>query len=260
MPGVTIGRAGLAVVVIALAVVVQLRTPIRDFATLLQLGFGIGKNIQPISDFPYHCRRISHPLLQACEDMWLSERSRKLYLACSDPYARTLWFPPVDHYNLSQRSQTDAIVVLDIDQPGVTAATAPITVQRLETPDYSGTAGDGLLDVNGFAGVEMDDGAVRLFVVNTRPSIDPSTGKYATDQASIGANATIEVFESRKNGVGSSHALNHLFTIASPNISTPNRVAVLGSEGFYITNDHGKAKSGGVSILWDVWEITPVFC
>jgi len=58
------------------------------------LGLGIGRSMQPLSDFPYDCRRIDNdPRLQACEDMWLSENSRVLYLACSDPIARTQWLP-----------------------------------------------------------------------------------------------------------------------------------------------------------------------
>ncbi|OIW27051.1 hypothetical protein CONLIGDRAFT_656277 [Coniochaeta ligniaria NRRL 30616] len=244
MPGVITSRVGLAIV-LALAVLTQLK-PIRDLATLVQLGYGFGKTIQPVSDFPYQCRRIHHPLLQACEDMWLSERGRKLYLACSDPYARLQWFPSVDHYNLSGRSQKDAIVVLDVDQPGILAASDSVTVQRLETRDYRGVADDGLLDLNGFTGVDMGNGVVRLLLVNNRASIDPATGVYAADQASVGVNATVEVFEHIDRG-GSRQILSHLRTMASPNISTPNRVAAFGSEGFYITNDHGKVKSGGVS-------------
>ncbi|KAH8904809.1 calcium-dependent phosphotriesterase [Coniochaeta sp. PMI_546] len=248
MPGVIISRVGLAAVV-ALAIITQV-LPAWDFVTLLKLGYGLGKDIQPVSDFPYQCRRIDHPLLQACEDMWLSERSRKLYLACSDPYARTQWFPSVDHYNLSGRSQKDAIVVLDIDQPGILAASELITVQKLEAPNYRGTVDDGFLDLNGFTGIHMDNGVVRLLVANNRPSIDPSTGTYAADQAKAGANATVEVFESKEdNRRGSIQVLTHILTVASPNISTPNRVAAFRKEGFYITNDHGKVKSGGLARL-----------
>jgi arylesterase/paraoxonase len=241
MAGVIASRAGLAVVV-SLAIGLQL-FPVRSLITLVQLGTGYGKNIQPLSDFPYQCRRIEHPLLQACEDMWLSEPTRKLYLACSDSHARLQWFPSVDHYNHSGRSEGDNLVLLDLDQPGLIAGSKAITVQKLETPDYSGTAGDGFLSLNGFTGVDMGNGVVRLLVVNNRPSIDPATGTYAADQASAGVNATVEVFESR----GNKGVLSHLLTLASPNISTPNRVAAFGSEGFYITNDHGKVKSGKVS-------------
>lgn len=54
---------------------------------------GIGNDLQPLSDFPYDCRRIHDPRLEACEDMWLSEESRVLYLACSDSLSRNQWLP-----------------------------------------------------------------------------------------------------------------------------------------------------------------------
>jgi hypothetical protein len=57
------------------------------------LGFGIGKVLQPISDFPYTCRKIVDPRVEACEDMWLSQSTRQLFLACSDPITRNEWFP-----------------------------------------------------------------------------------------------------------------------------------------------------------------------
>lgn len=239
----TTSRVGL-VVVLALALGIQF-TPLPAFVTLVRLGYGIGKTIQPITDFPYQCRRIDHPLLTACEDMWISEPTRKLYLACSDPRARLQWFPSVDNYNLTGRSQKDGIVVLDLDQPGLQAESQPITAHKLKTKGYSGTAGDGLLDLNGFIGIDMGNGAVRFLLVNNRPSINEATGSYAEDQAAVGVNATIEAFELKRHG----DVLTHLLTLASPLISTPNRVAAFGDEGFYITNDHGTAKSGGVSNL-----------
>lgn len=241
MAVVTASRVGVALVV-ALAIGVQL-LPIGPLVTLVKLGTGYGKNIQPISDFPYQCRRVKHPLLQACEDMWMSETTRKLYLACSDSHARLQWFPSVDHYNHSGRSEGDNLVVMDLDQAGLRGQSDTITVQRLETPDYSGTAGDGFLSLNGFNAVDMGNGVLRLLLVNNRPSLDPVTGTYAADQTSAGVNATIEVFETR----GDKAVLSHLFTLTSPNISTPNRVAAFGDRGVYITNDHGKTKSGKVS-------------
>lgn len=61
---------------------------------LLFVTFGIGREMQPISDFSsYQCRRIKDPRLQACEDMWLSESTRQLFLACSDPMSRVQWVP-----------------------------------------------------------------------------------------------------------------------------------------------------------------------
>lgn len=81
---------GIAVLVAGLS-----QLPItQSIWTVLKLGLAIGKVLQPISDFPsYQCRRIHDPLLQACEDMWLSEATRQLFLACSDPDARSKWMP-----------------------------------------------------------------------------------------------------------------------------------------------------------------------
>jgi hypothetical protein len=75
-------------VVVSLAITFQLflKDPVW-------LAFSIGKHIQPLSDFPYNCRRIEDPRLEACEDMWLSEETRVLYLACSDSLSRSQWLP-----------------------------------------------------------------------------------------------------------------------------------------------------------------------
>ena len=67
--------------VVCAALLQYLKTPIL-------LGIGLGVTIQPISDFSYQCRRIYSPRLEACEDMWLSESTRQLFLACSEPEAR----------------------------------------------------------------------------------------------------------------------------------------------------------------------------
>ena len=84
MAGLLVKLGVSAVVLLAVAFQVLLKDPIWR-------GFGIGKQFQPLSDFPYECRRIEH--LEACEDMWLSEASRVLYLACSDPVTRGQWLP-----------------------------------------------------------------------------------------------------------------------------------------------------------------------
>lgn len=76
-----------------IAVLIQLPMT-RNVWTLLKLGLAVGKVLQPLSDFTsYECRRLHDPLLEACEDMWLSEPTRQLFLACSDLDARTRWLP-----------------------------------------------------------------------------------------------------------------------------------------------------------------------
>lgn len=73
-------------VILAVGLQLVLKDPIK-------LGLGLGKTFQPLSDFPYSCRRIEDTRLQACEDMWLSEATRTLFLACSDSLARQQWMP-----------------------------------------------------------------------------------------------------------------------------------------------------------------------
>jgi hypothetical protein len=50
---------------------------------LFQTTFGIGRVTQNIEDFPYSCRRIEHPRLEACEDLWLDNEGRTLYAGCA---------------------------------------------------------------------------------------------------------------------------------------------------------------------------------
>lgn len=83
---------GMGIAILA-AVLSQLPTT-QSIWNVLKLGLAIGKVLQPISDFPsYRCHRIHDPVLQACEDLWLSEPTRQLFLACSDSDARAKWMP-----------------------------------------------------------------------------------------------------------------------------------------------------------------------
>lgn len=106
---------------------------------------------------------------------------------------------------------------------------------------FSGTAGDGIINFAGFAGVELDDGASELFITNFRPSLD-SNGEIVPAQAAVGGNATIEVFRLLPN----TDTLQHIRTVADPAIATPNRVAAAEGRGFYLTNDHGQNRIGWV--------------
>lgn len=106
---------------------------------------------------------------------------------------------------------------------------------------FSGTAGDGIINFAGFAGVELDDGVSEFFITNFRPSVD-SKGQIVSAQAAVGGNATIEVFRLLPN----TDSLQHIRTVADPAIATPNRVAVAEGKGFYLTNDHGQNRIGWV--------------
>lgn len=60
---------------------------------LVFVVLGVGRTIDSINSFPYQCYRIEDPRIQACEDMWLSDATRQLFLACSEPLARSQWMP-----------------------------------------------------------------------------------------------------------------------------------------------------------------------
>ncbi|KAL2278407.1 hypothetical protein FJTKL_14502 [Diaporthe vaccinii] len=229
-----LARVGLGIAVLG-AVLSQV--PItRSIWTLLSLGLAIGKFLQPISDFPsYQCRRIHDPLLQACEDMWLSEATRQLFLACSDSEARNRWMPSETKLDLAGRSTRDAIIVMDLET---------LDFKSTSMAGFSGTAGDGTINFAGFVGVELDDGASEFFITNFRPSVDRN-GEIVPAQAAVGGNATIEVFRLLPN----IDSLQHIRTVADPAIATPNRVAVAGGKGFYLTNDHGQNRIGWKNTL-----------
>lgn len=108
-------------------------------------------------------------------------------------------------------------------------------------PDFPGTKGDGIINFAGFTGVDLEDGIVEFFITNFRPSVDRK-GQVVPVQASVGCNATIEVFRLPPN----TDRLQHVRTVADPAIATPNRVTVADRHGFYLTNDHGQHRKGWV--------------
>ena len=52
---------------------------------------GVGRVIEPFEEFTYDCQRISHERLEACEDLWLDDQERVLYLACARSPGRLNW-------------------------------------------------------------------------------------------------------------------------------------------------------------------------
>lgn len=146
------------------------------------------------------------------------------------------------HFNVAGRSLTDAIVVLDVDS---LAADKEVKARILETPGFPGTNGDGLLHLVGFTGSDDEDGTIRLWINNLKPSIDEITGEFL-NQAKHGANATIELFRTGPQAQN----IVHVRTFSHPQIANPNRVAAVGgtTDAFYFTNDHGTVKTGLVSL------------
>ncbi|KAI1846291.1 hypothetical protein JX265_010878 [Neoarthrinium moseri] len=214
------------------AIVYQLELP-----RMVRIFIGVGHTAEPLSSFPYTCRRIYHKGMEACEDMWLSQSTRQLFLACSDPLARAQWMPNMLHFNVSGRGLNDAIVVVDIDE----MSPDKLKPRVLETPGFPGTNGDGRLHLVGLTGVDDSDGNVRLWVINAKPSVDPMSGEFS-DNSKVGGNSTVELF--RAGPYASS--LDHVKTFAHSQIATPNNVAPVGDQGnsFYFTNDHGVTKTG----------------
>ncbi|KAK8876954.1 Serum paraoxonase arylesterase [Apiospora arundinis] len=207
--------------------------------TGVRLFFGIGHTLEPLSAFPYKCRRIEDERLQACEDMWLSESTRQLFLACSESKGRQQWSPNGGQYNASGRSLNDHITVLNIDEP---EPAGPGFVTRvLETPRYPGTHGDGRLHLVGMTGHDANQ-QIRLWLVNAKPSVDPATGRLLPDDRQA-ANQTVEVFT--MSGAPGTVKLEHLQSFWDPLIRTPNRVAAVGdaTNGFWVTNDLGHSES-----------------
>lgn len=113
----------------------------------------------------------------------------------------------------------------------------------LKTTDFSGTSGDGLINLAGFTGIDKPDGSIDLLVTNMRPGVD-AENKIYLDQHVRGGNTTIEHFS-----MGAEKGeLKHVRTYADKGIVTPNRVAIMDDGTFYITNDHGSYTMGWVSI------------
>jgi arylesterase/paraoxonase len=222
-------KIGLSIVILA-AISYQ-----TFFKALIFEALGVARVIQPIKDFPYTCRRIKNdPNLQACEDMWFHEPSRQLFLACSDSMSRRDWMPNIGRLNASGRGLNDKLVALKVDY----ARGLSYDYRVLKTPGFEGIAGDGTLGLVSITGQVIDNKLLRLWLVNTRPSIGPS-GELL-DNAKLGGNSSIELFEMNPNASG----MKHIKTFADPQIVTPNNIAPMDDGGFYFTNDHGLHKTG----------------
>ncbi|KAK1907446.1 hypothetical protein P3342_005772 [Pyrenophora teres f. teres] len=168
---------------------------------LFTVTFGVGRVIQRIEEFPYDCRRIVHPRLEACEDIWLDNEGRTLYAACAGTQDRLAWNQAMKDVNVTgRRPGGSELLALDIDNPG---ADGLFNFRGIKpVGHYVGATGNRDLDLLGFDAEILDDGTARFYFVNQRPP--------------------------------------HIRTILSPEIWTPNRVAAVGdkSGAFLVTNDH----------------------
>lgn len=215
---------------------------------LIFVTLAVGRTIQPIADFPYTCRRIEDERLQACEDMWLSDATRQLFLACSTSASRAQWMPNVAKFNHTGRSRSDAVIALDLDKPTTRNGQQSFEYRVLKTFGYPSYAyDDATMQVVGLTGIDSPN-QIELLFNNNKPSRDAVTGEIL-DNVAYGANSTIERFVT---GPGATQ-MKHVKTYSHPGIATPNNIATTaGMRGFYITNDHGQHKTGLMHTLSDL--------
>lgn len=129
-------------------------------------------------------------------------------------------------FNVSARDQLDHISVMNIDEPG---SDGLYGIRQLKV----GTAYKDNLDLHGFDVRRVGD-QLRFWLINHRPPMNPETGE-SLDALKVGANSTIEIFDLDQ----ATETLEHLKTIASLAIVTPNGLAVdADGVGFAVTNDH----------------------
>jgi len=88
------------------------------------------------------------------------------------------------------------------------------------------------LSVHGIDVEVISKDRLRFFMINHQPFVD-SEGKLL-DATKLGANSTVEVFEHTRG----SQNLEHIKTIFSDAVFTPNNIAATGDGGFVVTNDH----------------------
>jgi hypothetical protein len=131
------------------------------------------------------------------------------------------------------------LIALDIDEPGVDGL---FNLRAIKPIGYTGANGDASLDLLGFDAEILDGDTINFYFINQRPPIGPFNNYI--DASVLGANSTIDVFEMRRG----EEVMRHMRTVFSPNVFTPNRVAILGGGAFLVTNDHS-TKTGLVSYL-----------
>ncbi|CAD6446020.1 64a09973-e2d6-4bbb-8aa8-b92e3e829c5b [Sclerotinia trifoliorum] len=223
--------------VLTLVLGVFYQTILKDW---LYLNFGIGRTYTHLEDYHYKCRRLEHPLLSACEDLFLDYEGRAVYAACSTVESRRGWIPGGNHYNVSQRTLEDHVSVLKIDEPGEDGFYG---LHQLEiTGGYKGVDHHNSIDVHGFDVEILPDSRRRFWMINHRPPVDES--ENFLDATKLGANSTVEVFDL----VPGSKNLEFVKTVANPIINTPNNIAATGDGGFVFSNDH-PAKTGFIRSL-----------
>ncbi|CAO1633019.1 unnamed protein product [Parajaminaea phylloscopi] len=177
------------------------------------------------------CQKI--PGLHSCEQLWIDQGSGLLYAACAgSPEARHAWFPCIDSWNADKRETNEFLAVVDTRAQGSWES----RTTKVKLADFPGLFGEGSFTSHGFGVWQdpVDANKIRIFLVNHRPSIDYANGGALLDNAKIGGNSTIELFET----ILGSDVAEHIRTYAHPLIRTPNDVEPAGPDSFYVSNDH----------------------
>lgn len=144
--------------------------------------------------------------------------------------------------NASGSSARDAVIAMKIDQPDGDGFQYQVLAPN---PDFPGTHAQGKLHLLGLTGIDGSD-EVDIFLTNVKPSIDIETGEWL-DNTRSGPNATIEHFQI-STAPGTTE-MQHIKTFMHPLIATPNNMALLDRNSFYLTNDHGSAQVGAAAQL-----------
>jgi hypothetical protein len=133
-------------------------------------------------------------------------------------------------YNVSgRRSQGSELLAIYIDEP---TSDGHFRMHSIQPKGYDGATGDSTLDFVGFDVDASKEDALEFWFVNHRPPVDAQ--KKLLDATKIGSNVSIEVFSYSK---GARH-MRHVKTISDSYIHSANKVALTGTGGFVVSNDH----------------------
>lgn len=145
----------------------------------------------------------------------------------------------LNHWNVSGRSLTDRIAVLNTRGPG------PIKnrLTWLQTRNFEGISQDGTFNLHGFdVRVDSKDkDLLHLLLVNDRPFMDVGKGG-PFNRTHTESNSTIEYFTT----ILGSKMMIHKQTFANENIVTPRHVSWVDEHLFMFTNAHN-SRSTSVS-------------
>lgn len=175
----------------------------------------------------WRCSQVHHPFMEGCEHIWLDQRDRKLYGACTNATSPKDWNPGGAATTWA-RSRRDHIAVLELDSSG---RENEYRIQRLDIPDNFHRE----LNLHGFDARRIGN-KLRFWLTNHTPVLDPMTGK-ALD---VRTESSVEVFDlDPKSG-----KLVHIKSISSEALDSPNSLAVdKDGKGFLVING-GRTKLG----------------